>query len=74
MKKMIITSWSALLKCSDCGHKHESRDYGRWEIDSSTITTCPNCEKVTNHVIIGSIAEATDYDEYLEKKASSSNN
>ncbi len=69
MKRMIITDWSALLKCSDCGHKHESRVYGRWEIDSSTITRCSNCKKVTNHVIIGSIAEASDYDEYLERQA-----
>jgi len=66
---MIITGWSAQLKCSDCGYEHESRVYGRWEIDSSTITECPNCKKVTNHVIIGTIAKTTDYDEYLERQA-----
>lgn len=68
VKRMIITDWSALLKCSDCGHEHESRVYGRWEIDSSTITRCPNCKTVTNHVIIGRIAETSDYEEYLERQ------
>jgi len=57
------------MKCNDCGYEHESRNYGRWEIGSSTITTCQSCKKVTNHVIIGSIAEITDYDEYLERQA-----
>ncbi|HUV54605.1 MAG TPA: hypothetical protein VMW03_05325 [Candidatus Krumholzibacteriaceae bacterium] len=68
MKKMIITDWSALLKCSDCGHEHESRVYGRWDIDTCTITRCPICKRVTNHVIIGRIAETSDYDEYLENR------
>jgi len=71
VKKIIITGWSAQLKCNNCGHEHESRNYGRWEIDSSKITTCPKCKKVTNHVIIGTIAEITDYEDYL--KSSSKN-
>ena len=68
MKRMIITDWSALLKCSDCGNEQESRVYGRWEIGSSTITRCPKCKKITNHVIIGRIAETSDYEEYLERQ------
>lgn len=48
--------------------------YGRWEIGSSTITRCPNCKTVTNHVIIGRIAETSDYNEYLDRQALAAKN
>jgi len=58
--KLVIKGWSALLRCNVCGNEQESREYGSWGIDSSTIMYCPSCEKTTNHTVIGQIAETAE--------------
>ena len=66
-RKVIITGWNALLKCRVCGNELESRGYRSWSIDSTTINHCPICNTTTNHVVIGSIAEMMDYEEYKSR-------
>jgi len=63
-KKIIITGWSALLKCRVCENHQESKEYGSWEIDSSTIKHCPVCNIITNHTVVGKIAEVMEYEKF----------
>lgn len=66
MGKLVITGWSAVLRCNSCGHEQESRQYGTWEIDSATISPCERCGKVTAHTIVRKIAETLDYVDLLK--------
>lgn len=65
IKKIIITGWSALLKCRVCGNVHESKEYGNWVINSTTIKRCPLCNRTTNHIIVGRVAETMDYEKSI---------
>ena len=69
-KKVIIKGWSALLKCKGCGNVEESREYGNWTIDSTTIKHCPICKRTNNHSIIGLIADTADYNAQALEMAS----
>jgi rubrerythrin len=66
-QKVVITGWSALLRCRVCGNEQESRGYGSWMIDSATISHCPVCNRTTNHVVVGRIAEMVGYEEYRSR-------
>lgn len=66
-KRVIITGWSALLRCNSCGEEHESSIYGNWSINSTTICRCPACNRTTNHTIIGRIAEMSSYEGTLPR-------
>jgi len=63
-KKIIITGWSALLKCRVCENHQESKEYGNWEINSSTIKHCPVCNIITNHIVVGRIPEVMEYEKF----------
>jgi len=67
MGKLVITGWSAVLRCNSCGHEQESPQYGKWEIDSATVTRCEGCGKVTAHTIISKIAETSNYADFLKE-------
>jgi hypothetical protein len=60
-KKVLITSWSALLRCSSCGNEEVSIEYGNWTIDSTTIKHCPICKRTTNHKVVGLIADMVEW-------------
>jgi len=60
-KKVLITGWSALLRCRSCGNKEASAEYGNWTIDSTTIKHCPICKRTTNHTVVGLIADTAEY-------------
>ena len=65
MKKLVITDWSAILKCTRCGSEQVNRVYGGWNIGSSTISKCASCNCVTNHKIIAQVVDASEYDDFL---------
>ncbi len=56
-----------LLRYRICGNEKESRDYGNWSIDSTMINHCPVCDRVTNHTVVGRIAEMVDYEKYRSR-------
>ena len=60
MGKLVITGWSAVLRCNSCGQEHESKQYKTWAIDSKTIAFCQTCEKATSHTVVRKIAESLD--------------
>lgn len=66
-QKVVITGWNALLRCRVCGNEQESRGYGSWMIDSTTINHCPVCNRTTNHAVVGRIAEIVGYEEYRSR-------
>jgi len=60
-KKVLITGWSALLRCRSCGNEEASAEYGNWRIDSTTIKKCPICKRTTNHTIVALIADTAEF-------------
>ncbi len=68
-KKVLITGWSALLRCRSCGNEEASVEYGNWTIDSTTIKHCPICKRTTNHKVIGLIADTAEYDAQTRQMA-----
>lgn len=68
-KKVLITGWSALLRCRSCGNKEASAEYGNWTIDSTTIKHCPICKRTTNHTVVGLIADTAEYNAQTQQMA-----
>ena len=67
LKKVLITGWTALLRCRSCGNEEESREYGNWTIDSTTIKYCPMCKRTTNQTVVGLIADTAEYNAKLDR-------